>query len=64
MLLKDDPKRLVAEFIIGNQYCTAEAVVSGLKEHLSRVPIYAALKELEKQGIVRDKSTNRRDDTS
>jgi Fe2+ or Zn2+ uptake regulation protein len=58
---KEDTKRTIMEFITHNQGCAAEEIVNGLKEHISRVPIYGALKELDKEGVVKDKSTSRRD---
>jgi predicted transcriptional regulator len=58
---KEDIKRTITEFISNNQGCTAEEIVNGLKEHISRVPIYSALKELDREGVVKDRSTSRRD---
>ena len=58
---KQDTKRTITEFISNNQGCTAEEIVNGLKERISRVPIYSALKELDKEGVVEDRSTSRRE---
>ncbi|HEY6667698.1 MAG TPA: hypothetical protein VI033_00955 [Candidatus Nitrosopolaris sp.] len=57
----DDEYRELIEFISSNQGCTAEQLVEGLKDKVSRVPVYERLKILLKEGVVKDESTNRRD---
>jgi predicted transcriptional regulator len=60
-LIDDDEYRDLIEFISRNQGCTAEQLVEGLKDKISRVPVYERLKVLLKEGLVKDESTNRRD---
>ena len=58
-MAKEDAKRTLIEFIINNQGCNAEYIVDGLKEQISRAPIFGALKDLVVEGIVQDRPKNR-----
>ncbi len=60
MLTDDEYRDLIIEFISNNYACTAEQLVEGLKDKVSRVPVYEKLKILLKEGVVTDISTNRR----
>ena len=53
--------KIIIGFISNNQGCKAQDIVDGLKDQLSRKPIFDTLDELIKKGIVQDKSKNRRD---
>lgn len=61
LLENEEARRIITEFISNNQGCTAEDIVDGLKNHLSRVPLYNTLRELEAKEIIQDRSRNRRD---
>ena len=54
-------KKLVLDFVRTHQGCTKEHVVEGLKNEVSRVPIFDILTGLLKDSILIDKSANRRD---
>jgi hypothetical protein len=49
------------DFIGENQGCNAQDIVNGLKKDLSRGPIFDTLRELRKEGALRDEKINRRD---
>jgi hypothetical protein len=54
-------RALVLEFIRTHRGCMKEDVVEGLKNQMSRVPVFDTLKELLQDGSIRDESTSRRD---
>jgi hypothetical protein len=60
-LEKKDPRKEIVDFISENQPCTAEDLVKGLKDKISRVPVFHTLSELIKEGLVKDQKINRRD---
>lgn len=54
-------RTLALEFIRTNRGCMKEDVAEGLKNQMSRVPVFDTLKELLQDGSIRDESTSRRD---
>ena len=52
---------IITKFISENQYCKAEDVVQGVKDNISRVPVYGTLAKMMKEGLLRDQKINRRD---
>jgi predicted transcriptional regulator len=57
----EERHNVVIQFISNNQGCTAQQLVDGVNKEISRVTVYKTLKGLLKEGIVRDRATNRRD---
>jgi hypothetical protein len=59
----EDTKRreIIIRFINENQPCTSQALVKGVSDKISRVPVFDTLSELMEDGIVKDQKINRRD---
>jgi hypothetical protein len=60
-LEEKDRREKIIKFISENQPCTAEDLVKGFKDEISRVPVFHTLSELIKEGEVKDQKINRRD---
>jgi hypothetical protein len=58
---EEERGRIIIEYISIHQGCKAEEVVDGVKDHISRVPVFKILKALIEEGIVKDETSNRRD---
>jgi Fe2+ or Zn2+ uptake regulation protein len=43
---------IITKFISENQYCKAEDVVQGVKDNISRVPVYGTLAKMMKEGLL------------
>jgi hypothetical protein len=54
-------REIVLTFIGNNPMCSAQNVVDGVEDKLSRTPVFEMLKELIKEGSVIDEKINRRD---
>jgi hypothetical protein len=54
-------RKLVLEFVRTHQGCMKEQIVEGLKNEVSRVPLFDTLNELLLDNTLRDESENRRD---
>jgi len=56
-----EKRDIVLKFIEKQQGCKAEDIVEGVKNHISRVVVFATLKDLIKDKLIIDKKQNRRD---
>src|SRR5215217_7760367 len=54
-------RETITKFISEHQYCTAEDLVLGVKDKISRVPVFDTLSDLLKEGIVKDQNLNRKE---
>ena len=52
--------KIIIDYINANQGCTAQDIVDGVKDKISRVPVFDIIKQLVQDGVVRDNKLNRR----
>ena len=60
-MYKQEQQRIIVNYIRSNQFCKAEDIVEGVKNDISRVPVFRCIQALVKDGSVKDNKINRRD---
>jgi predicted transcriptional regulator len=53
-------REIIIKFVSQNQGCTFGQIAEGVKDKISRVPVYNIVSDLVDDGIVKDKKVNRR----
>jgi hypothetical protein len=52
--------KIIIDYINANQGCTAQDIVDGVKDKISRVPVFDIIRQLVQDEVVRDNKLNRR----
>lgn len=58
---ENERRQIIISYIKKNLGCKAEDIVEGVKDKISRRPVFDILKILVSEGVIKDEKTNRRD---